>query len=89
MKYICHGSNNVTITSTIASGDSTCPSGGTLINTFTDINHNGTYEASIDKNSNTYKVCHGQKALVLSSTLASGDTTCPQGHLMKKFIDKL
>ncbi len=79
VRYTCNGSNSVTITSTIASGDSTCPSGGTQINTFTDINNNGTYEATIDKNSNTYKVCNGQKALVLSTTLASGDTTCPAG----------
>ena len=78
-KYLCHGSNSITLTSTVASGDSTCPSGGTQINTFTDINNNGTYEATIDKNSNTYKVCNGQKALVLSTTLASGDTTCPAG----------
>ncbi len=81
VKYTCNGSNSVTITSTIASGDATCPSGGTQINTFTDINNNGTYEATIDKNSNTYKVCNGQKALVLSTTLASGDTTCPAGGI--------
>ena len=79
VKYTCNGSNSVTITSAIASGDPTCPSGGTQINTFTDINNNGTYEAAIDKNSNTYKVCNGQKALVLSTTLAVGDTTCPAG----------
>ena len=79
VKYLCNGSNSVTITSTIASGDITCPSGGTLINTFTDINNNGIYDSTIDKNSNTYKVCNGQKALVLSTTLASGDTTCPAG----------
>jgi hypothetical protein len=79
VKYTCNGSNSITLTSTIASGDATCPSGGTQINTFTDINNNGTYEATIDKNSNTYKVCNGQKALVLSTTLASGDTTCPAG----------
>ena len=79
VKYTCNGSNSVTLTSTIASGDVTCPSGGTLINTFTDMNNNGTYESTIDKNSNTYKVCNGQKALVLSTTLASGDTTCPGG----------
>jgi hypothetical protein len=79
VKYTCNGSNSVTITSTIASGDATCPSGGTLINTFTDINNNGIYDSTIDKNSNTYKVCNGQKALVLSTTLASGDTTCPAG----------
>ena len=79
IKYLCHGSNSITLTSTIASGDSTCPSGGTQINTFTDINNNGTYEVTIDKNSNTYKVCNGQKALVISTTLASGDTTCPAG----------
>ena len=79
VKYTCNGSNSVTLTSTIASGDSTCPSGGTQINTFTDTNNNGTYEATIDKNSNTYKVCNGQKALVLSTTLASGDTTCASG----------
>ena len=79
VKYTCNGSNSVTITSTIASGDTTCPSGGTQINTFTDINNNGTYEATIDKNSNTYKVCNGQRALVFSTTIASGDTTCPAG----------
>ena len=79
VKYTCNGSNSVTITSTIASGDATCPSGGTQINTFTDINNNGTYEAAIDKNSKTYKVCNGQKALVLATTLAVGDTTCPAG----------
>jgi hypothetical protein len=79
IKYLCHGSNSITLTSTIASGDSTCPGGGTQINTFTDINNNGTYESTIDKNSNTYKVCNGQKALVLSTTLASGDTTCSAG----------
>ena len=79
IKYICHGSNSITVTKALASGDTICTSGGTEINTFTDINHNGTYESSIDKNSNTYKVCHGQKALVLSTTLASGDTTCPGG----------
>ncbi len=79
IKYICHGSNNITVTKTLASGDSVCTSGGTEVNTFTDINNNGTYESTIDKNSNTYKVCHGQKALVLSSILASGDTTCPAG----------
>ena len=79
VKYLCHGSNSVTTTSSIASGDSTCPSGGTQINTFTDINNNGTYESTIDKNSNTYKVCNGQKALVLSTAIASGDTTCPAG----------
>ena len=79
VRYTCNGSNSVTITSTIASGDATCPSGGTQINTFTDINNNGTYESSIDKNSNTYKVCNGQKALVLSTTLAPGDATCPAG----------
>ncbi len=79
VRYTCNGSNSVTTTSAIASGDSTCPSGGTQINTFADINNNGTYEATIDKNSNTYKVCHGQKALVLSTTLAVGDSTCPAG----------
>ncbi len=79
VRYTCNGSNSVTLTSTIASGDSTCTSGGTQVTTFTDINNNGTYEATIDKNSNTYKVCNGQKALVLSTTLASGDTTCPAG----------
>ena len=79
VRYTCNGSNSVTLTSTISSGDSTCPSGGTQINTFTDINNNGTYEPTIDKNSNTYKVCNGQKALVLSTTLAVGDTTCPAG----------
>jgi hypothetical protein len=79
VKYTCNGSNSITLTSTIASGDATCPSGGTQINTFTDINNNGTYESTIDKNSNTYKVCNGQKALVLSTTLAVGDTTCPAG----------
>ncbi len=79
VKYTCNGSNSVTITSAVASGDSTCPSGGTQVNTFTDVNHNGTYESTIDKNSNTYKVCNGQKALVLSTVIASGDTTCPAG----------
>jgi len=79
VRYTCNGSNSVTLTSTIASGDSTCPSGGSQINTFTDINNNGTYESTIDKNSNTYKVCNGQKALVLSTTLAVGDTTCAAG----------
>ena len=79
VKYLCHGSNSIVLTSTLASGDSTCFSGGTQVTTFTDTNNNGTYEAGIDKNSNTYKVCNGQKALVLSSTLASGDTTCPAG----------
>ena len=79
VRYTCNGSNSVTITSTIASGDSTCPSGGTQINTFTDINNNGTFESSIDKNSNTYKVCNGQRALVLSTPIASGDTPCPAG----------
>jgi len=79
VKYTCNGSNSVTLTSTIASGDSTCHGGGTQINTFTDINNNGTYDSTIDKNSNTYKVCNGQKALVLSTTLAVGDTTCTAG----------
>ena len=79
VKYTCNGSNSVTLTSTIASADITCPSGGTQVTTFTDINNNGTYESTIDKNSNTYKVCNGQKALVLSTTLASGDTTCSAG----------
>ena len=79
VRYTCNGSNSVTTTSTIASGDATCPSGGTQINTFADINNNGTYEATIDKNSNTYKVCNGQKALVLSTAIASGDTACPAG----------
>ena len=79
VRYTCHGSNSITLNSTIASGDSTCPSGGTLVNTFTDINNNGTYESTIDKNSNSYKVCNGQKALVLSTTLTSGDVTCPAG----------
>jgi hypothetical protein len=79
VKYTCNGSNSVTITTSIASGDGTCPNGGTLVNTFIDMNHNGTYESTIDKNSNTYKVCHGQKALVLSTSLAVGDATCPAG----------
>jgi hypothetical protein len=79
VRYTCNGSNSVMLTSTVASGDSTCPSGGSQVTTFTDINNNGTYESTIDKNSNTYKVCNGQKALVLSTTLASGDTTCPAG----------
>ena len=63
----------------LANFRSQLPLGGQSFTTFTDINNNGTYEATIDKNSNTYKVCNGQKALVLSTTLAVGDTTCPAG----------
>jgi hypothetical protein len=81
VKYTCNGSNSVTLISTIASGDSSCPGGGTQINTFTDINNNGTYESTIDKNSNTYKVCNGQKALVLNTAVNPGDTTCPGGGI--------
>jgi hypothetical protein len=81
VKYTCNGSDSVTIKSVLPSGDSICLNGGTQINTFTDMNNNGTYESSIDKNSNTYKVCHGQKALALTMDLSLGDTTCSTGGI--------
>ncbi len=79
VRYICHGSPSVTINSTVPLNDSTCLNGGTQINTFTDMNNNGTYESTIDTNSRIYKICHGQKALALTTTLTSGDTTCAAG----------
>ena len=81
VKYTCNGSDSITLKSVIPSGDSICLNGGTQINVFTDVNDNGTYESSIDKNSTTYKVCNGHKALALTADLSFGDITCPTGGI--------
>ena len=79
IKYSCNGSSSITLNNSLPSGDSTCPAGGTQLLTFTDINHNGSYEVSVDKNMSSYKVCNGQKSLVTTISINSGDTTCTAG----------
>ncbi len=73
------GANGVILTTTLAIGNTQCPTGGTKLESFSDLNSNGTYESEIDTFYNVKYTCNGEKALILSTTLVSGDTTCPAG----------
>ena len=73
------GANAVILTSILARGSTQCPTGGSKLESFTDINNNGSYESTIDTFYNVRYACNDNQALVISKSLASGDATCPGG----------
>ncbi len=76
----------------LSAGDTDCPNGGILVESGIDENGNGQLDDNeVDK---TEKVCNGQDgadgsdgsngldALVSTSTINTGDTTCPNGGIL-------
>ena len=61
-------------------GDADCPYGGTKISTFTDVNLNGSYDATIDENYVTSNICNSV-SVILTTTIATGDADCAQGGI--------
>ena len=61
-------------------GDLDCPYGGTKISTFTDVNLNGSYDATTDENYVTSNICNS-RSIILTTTIATGDSDCTQGGI--------
>ena len=68
-----------TLITTPESNGTHCPTSGNKIESFTDINNNGTYESDIDKYYSVKYVCNGSHSITLNTTLPVGDTMCPAG----------
>ncbi len=72
------------VTSAIPVGDAQCPQGGAFIESFSDTNQNGKFDAATEKDYETKRICNGLSGGVTTSTsqIPSGDNRCIQGGVL-------
>ncbi len=83
------------IATDVTVGDTDCPQGGKKYESFIDTDGNNLYDSKIDTNYNSKKICNGLNetaslsggnGIILTNTLATGDSQCPTGGAIASFL---